>query len=64
MSLKKTKFEAPLSHLGEDWTIPDELLDDLEEFTCNIYGQYKIRFVNELRHNKKQNRCEGQSSVL
>ena len=62
MSSKKPKFAAPLSHLGEDWIISDELLDDLEEFTCNIYGQYMIRSVNELRHNKIQNRCEGQSS--
>ena len=54
----KNNLKLPLSRLGEDWTIPDELLDNLEEFTCNIYGQYQIRSVNELRYNTVQNHCE------
>ena len=32
------QFAAMLSRLGEEWDITEDLIDDLEEFTCAIYG--------------------------
>jgi len=35
---KTPKFAAMISRLDEVWDITEDLIDDLEEFTCAIYG--------------------------
>jgi len=45
-----------LSRLGEEWDITEDLIDDLEEFTCAIYGRARIH-VDELRHIRIKELC-------
>jgi len=38
-TLQKTlRFAAVLSILGETWDVAEEVIDELEVFTCAIYG--------------------------
>ena len=36
--------------LGEDWSVPDTLVDELEEFTCVMYGYAHEKSVNLVRY--------------
>jgi len=50
-TLQKTpKFAAVLSRLGEEWNINEDLINDLEDFTCAIYSRARVHKVDELRH--------------
>ena len=62
--LKKfPKFIRPLSQIGNDWIIAESLIDELEEFTCAVYGQYKFASVDELRHFKIKQKCDGETDA-
>ena len=49
---KSPRFLRPLSQLGNSWDLDDRLIDELEEFTCAMYGQSKYISVDRLRHLK------------
>lgn len=38
-----------LRKLGNDWSIEEEVIDDLEAFTCLMYGQAKEKSLNSVR---------------
>ena len=40
---------AKFRDLGNEWTVKPELINELEEFTCLMYGYPKIKSVNVLR---------------
>ena len=46
------KFVPVLARLGDTWEVPDDLMDDLDEFTCALYGRPRTRSVDELRFMK------------
>ena len=54
---KNPKFAATLTRLGESWEVPDDLVDELEEFTCSMYGRARARKVNELRYIRIKELC-------
>jgi len=35
--------------LGDDWSVKPELIDDLEKFTCLVYGKGREKSVNAVR---------------
>ena len=35
---KENKYEDPLSKLGAEWTLDEDLICQLEDFTCTLYG--------------------------
>ena len=35
---KKPRYQASFRRLGENWNVDEELLGDLEKFTCEMYG--------------------------
>ena len=37
-------------NLGDDWTIPDDIMAVIETFTCVIYGCNRETSVNAVRH--------------
>ena len=45
----KEKFLIAFQQLGDDWQLPEALLNTLKVFTCNIYGSRKST-VNEARY--------------
>ena len=48
--LKTQQYITLLAKLGETWNISDDLLDQLEAFTCSMYGQKsQTGKVNDLR---------------
>ena len=49
-------FVDALCSLGENWTVDDELIDKLEEFTCKIYGS-KQKQLNEARTFMLRSKC-------
>ena len=54
---KNPKFAATLSRLGESWEVPEDLIDDLEEFACSMYGRARAHKVNELRYIRIKELC-------
>ena len=62
--LQKTpRFAAVLSKLGEEWDITEDLIDDLEEFTCAIYGRARVHKVDELRHVRIKELCAKEDQL-
>uniref|UniRef100_UPI00358E53D5 uncharacterized protein n=3 Tax=Myxine glutinosa TaxID=7769 RepID=UPI00358E53D5 len=47
--LKIPRYVPVLAQLGDTWDIPSQLLDDLEAFTCAIYGRPRVLKVDDLR---------------
>ena len=54
---KQPRFVQALAQLGDSWDIPDTLFDDLEAFTCAMYGKPRHSSVNDLRHEMIQVKC-------
>jgi len=49
---KNEQFRDTFVHLGQQWSVSDELFDALQEFTCSMYCRNtKAKEVNELRYN-------------
>ena len=46
---KYPKFHGLFKQLGEDWKITTELYENLEEFTCLMYGQNREKLTNIAR---------------
>ena len=55
--LATDKYDAALEKLGDSWDISDDLLTDLEEFTCAIYGRPKYKSGNSLRTDVLREKC-------
>ena len=49
-----------LQKLGEQDSVTDELVDELDSFTCAMYGRGKMRNVNLVRHSRIKEICEKQ----
>ena len=48
---KNTRSQEALTELGQEWDLPPELMDKLEEFTCLLYSTNTvITKVNDLRY--------------
>ena len=57
------RFTRPLARLGNDLEIGEDLLRELEEFTCAIYGNSRFTSVDELRLFKLKDKCEGKPTT-
>ena len=48
---KNTRSQETLTELGQEWDLPPELMDKLEEFTCLLYSTNTVTTkVNDLRY--------------
>ena len=54
---------GPLSRLGDSWLVSDELIDELDSFTCALYGQGRSKSVDLARHTKINALCGGHTIV-
>ena len=43
------KYVEVLTRLGDTWNVPWDLMDDLDEFTCALYGKSRVQHVDVLR---------------
>ena len=55
--LKEERFVEAFNRLGDDWEVPDDLIDVLEEFTCALYGKKKDKDINKVRVDKLKEKC-------
>lgn len=46
---KNPKYQRAFSQLGEDWLVTDELQQEMESFTCIMYGNGQIKSVDAVR---------------
>jgi len=66
----KALFQQPkciptLQKLGDDWDIYEELMDDLDSFTCSMYRQTaKVSKVNDLRLIRINELCTKQNRLV
>jgi len=47
---KNPKYHSAFRKLGDDWNVSPQLLKELEQFTCLIYGQSRESSVDVVRH--------------
>jgi len=60
--LQQPKYIPTLHKLGDDWDISEELVDDLDSFTCSMYRQTaKVSKVNDLRLIRINELCTKQN---
>lgn len=55
---KMPRYVVVLKNLGMSWNVPQSLIDELEEFTCAMYGKARFRSVNELRLFRIKEKCD------
>ncbi|KAL5014823.1 hypothetical protein ScPMuIL_000962 [Solemya velum] len=56
---KNPKHCGPLSRLGDNWTVSDDLVAELESFTCALYGQSRLNSVDLARYTKINALCHS-----
>ena len=61
--MKYPKFHKAFAALGEEWSIPDDVMQSLEEFVCLMYGFVRERSVNTVRF-KMLNKMVGEDQTL
>lgn len=62
--LRNRRYIQILAQLGKEWNVEDEVTDELESFTCALYGRaHKIHSVNEFRNTRLNELC-SQSGIL
>ena len=59
---QKPKFVTAFAKLGENWNVTEDLLDELEVFTCFMYSHQRFQHVNSLRHHMLKEKC-GEDGV-
>ncbi|KAL2089326.1 hypothetical protein ACEWY4_014014 [Coilia grayii] len=63
--LKAPKFVPMLAKLGDNWTVSEDLIDDLEAFTCAMYGDNTTAGkVDALRLNRINKLCTKQGKSI
>jgi len=63
--LQRPKYIPTLQKLGDDWDISEELMDDLDSFTCSMYRQTaKVSEVNDLRLIRINELCTKQNRLV
>ena len=55
---KVLKYENALVQLGNEWTIPDCVLNEIEALTCQFYGRPRTQTVNQARYSKVGRLCK------
>ena len=58
------RFIETLAKLGESWSMDKDLLDEIEAFTCAMYGRPKFLHVDDLRFYMLNEKCKAQIPTL
>ena len=51
------------SKLGMSWDVNKEMIQDLEAFTCTLYGYPRYKSIDALRHDMLKRKCNGNSKL-
>ena len=60
---KLPRFTRSLARLGDAWELGEDLLREVEEYTCAMYGYSRFSSVDELRLFKLKEKCEGKPTT-
>ena len=60
---KETKYQNTFASLGDSWNVTECSQDEIEAFTCNIYGNPKIKSVNLLRYTILKRKCDDKDKL-
>ena len=60
---KKTVFEDCLVKLGENWSLDEKELSELEKFTCSLYGYPRYSNINTLRYDILMKKCDNDTKL-
>ena len=60
---KNPKFYKAFAQLGNDWTVEESTLEDLEEFTCLMFGYQREKCINTVR-SKMLKKMVGENTKL
>ena len=55
------QFIETLAKLGESWSMDKDLLDEIEAFTCAMYGRPKFLNVDYLRFYMLSDKCKNET---
>ena len=55
---KEEKFEDCLCQLGEFWDIPEQYIDNVEQFICCLYGFPRFKSIDDVRVHILRRKCE------
>ena len=61
---KSPQLVEALSQLGDMWDPPERLVDDLEEFTCAMYGRTHHKSVDAVRYAILSEKCGGPDGTI
>ena len=53
-----------LATLGDNMPISDQTIDELDAFTCAMYGRSKVTAVDDLRHVRIKELCSKNDTIL
>ena len=63
--LRQEKHIRALEKLGDTWNIPYTLLEELESYTCSVYGRAsKVSQVDDLRLVRINEVCAKQNRLI
>ena len=60
---KMQRFRPLFASIGETWNTSEDLIKQLDEFTCAMYGKPKVSSVNDLRLQMLQQRCSDDGKL-
>ena len=60
---KNPKYQRAFRQLGESWLVTDEVQQEMESFTCTMYGHVRIKSVDAVRA-KMLRKMVGAEQVL
>ena len=61
--MKYPKFHKAFSALGEEWSLPEDVMQSVEEFVCVMYGFVREKSVNTVRF-KMLKKMVGEDQTL
>ena len=61
--MKYPKFHKAFSALGEEWSLPEDVMQSVEEFVCVMYGFVREKSVNSVRF-KMLKKMVGEDQTL
>ena len=60
---KLPRFTRSLARLGDAWGVGEDLMRELEQYTCAMYGNSRFSSVDELRVFKLKEKCDGKPAT-
>ena len=61
---KLPRFQHVLASLGEEWTILEEVVAELEAFTCTIYGKSRSHSIDEVHSTLIKEKCQMKDGII